>query len=139
MNNVQSTKYTGADAHGNPIIANTLEQYTESGGTSENLRIEFRSVTRPDDPSNTLYRIFTEDVKVGNIQSVLAQHKLGYTLIHGHGSWEGTTEASLIIELVNVSRAVVDAVAYAIGRANHQQSVLVQAIPCAVTFIDTSK
>ena len=89
--------------------------------------------------SDTLYRIFTEDVKVANIQSVLAQHKLDYTLLHGQGCWEGTTESSLIIELVNVSRAVVDAVAYAIGRANHQQSVLVQAIPCEVAFIDTSK
>ena len=139
MNNVQSTKYTGADAHGNPIIANTLEQYTESGGTSENLRIEFRSVSRPEDSSNTLYRIFTEDVSVGNIQRALAAHNLDYTLIHGQGCFEGITEFSLIIEIVGHSRAEIDSVALAIGRANHQQSVLVQAIPCELAFIDTSK
>ena len=88
--------------------------------------------------NDTLYRIFTEDVKVANIQRILAEYKLDHTLIHGQGCFEGTAEFSLIIEIVGHSRAKIDAVALAIGRANHQQSVLVQAIPCQTAFIDTS-
>jgi hypothetical protein len=71
------------------------------------------------------HRLYTEDTNRNAILQILAKHVQSYTMFTGVlGGWEGTTENSLVIELIGVSYNVVATIATAIKEANKQDAVL---------------
>jgi hypothetical protein len=76
-----------------------------------------------------LYQIFTEDVNRPEITRILDSRFTGYTLVPASSHWQGIAEPSVIAEIETTDRDAVDSVADQIRVANHQQAVLVEAIP----------
>jgi hypothetical protein len=76
-----------------------------------------------------LYQIMTEDTGRDNITAILDAHFQGYTIVKATGRWEGIPEPSLVIEIETDDAAGVHQCAELIREANHQQAVLVEAIP----------
>jgi len=76
-----------------------------------------------------MFRILTEDKNVKFIKDLLARRCIDYTMYHCEGSWQGSPEKSMLIELDGASRKVAEALARHIKNANIQQAVLIQEIP----------
>jgi hypothetical protein len=72
-----------------------------------------------------MYRILTEDKNREAILSILDAHVDSYSVMPIIGSWKGTREASLAIDLVATSKATVISIATDIKAANRQESVLI--------------
>jgi len=82
-----------------------------------------------------LFQVYTEDVNRTAITRILDAHFQSYTLVPAQGHWEGIAEPSLIAEIETDDRAQVDTAAQEIRTANHQQAVLVEAIPSTSELI----
>ena len=86
----------------------------------------------------TLYRIYTEDANREAVQSLASNRFDAYTLIPSRGSWKGTTEPSLILEVVgndDDSYLAVHALATDIKALNHQDAVLITRTPITQELI----
>lgn len=84
-----------------------------------------------------LYRIITEGINADGIRAILAAHRLDYSMFAGGGAYKGMAESTIIVDLLFIPYASARAAAYAIGRANNQECVLLECIPCTAEFIDT--
>ena len=82
-----------------------------------------------------MYRIYTEDVNRNEVYAVLDSHVSGYTVLEAIGSWKGTREQSICIELIDVPASTVTAIARSIRALNRQESVLVVVVPDSHVFI----
>ena len=82
-----------------------------------------------------MYRILTEAKNVEEVKQELIRLGLDYTVYCAEGSYQGTQEQSLIIELDNVSRELVLAAAKQIKEMNAQDAVLVQEIPVVSVMV----
>lgn len=82
-----------------------------------------------------MYRILTEDVNRDGIFAILDSLVDGYTVTPSIGAWKGQRENSLAIDLVDVPRGTVEAIAETIRAANRQESVLILEFPATATFI----
>jgi hypothetical protein len=86
----------------------------------------------------TLYRIYTEDTNREAVQQLATDRFDAYTLIPSRGSWKGTTEASLILEVVgndDDTYLAVHALATDIKVLNHQDAVLITRTPITQTLV----
>jgi len=76
-----------------------------------------------------LYRIYTENINIDKIKSILNNHFENYTLIDSLGVWQGTEEKSLIIEVIlrelTSNKEKISLVANEIKAINNQQAVLI--------------
>ena len=86
-----------------------------------------------------VYRIVTERTPayVRNIKRILGELHLDFSMCNGVGSYHLTDENSVVIELAFVSRNRALVAAKLIGRANRQECILFQEIPCTSTLIGT--
>lgn len=82
-----------------------------------------------------LYQILTEDVNREGISAILDASFPAYTLIPSSGHWQGIAEPSLVAEIETDNATAVHAAAEAIRSANHQQAVLVEAIPSQAELV----
>lgn len=82
-----------------------------------------------------MFRILTEDVNRASIYAILDSEVDGYTVTPSIGSWKGQQENSLAIDLVNVERSTVYAIAETIKATNAQESVLVLEFSCVPVFV----
>ena len=82
-----------------------------------------------------MYRILTERKNVELVKETLGGLGLDYTVYYGDGSWHGQPEASMSIELDNVSADTARQVASAIKQINHQEAVLLQEIAASNQFL----
>ena len=82
-----------------------------------------------------MYRIYTEDVNRTEVYAILDSHVTGYTILDATGSWKGTRERSICIELIDVSPATVTAIARTIRAFNRQESVMIVVVPESHVFI----
>lgn len=87
-----------------------------------------------------LIRILTENKNFQDVVKLTREKFVGATFIKAEGMWRSDMEHSLIIELdiskqenEQIERA--EKLAYAIKKLNHQESVLVQYIPCESKMI----
>lgn len=75
-----------------------------------------------------LYRIYTEDVNRSKIESIVAKHFEGFTIVSGTGFWELQREQTIIIDIVGESVKCYDkikCICKEIKEMNDQESVLV--------------
>ena len=82
-----------------------------------------------------MYRIYTEDVNRNEVYAILDSHVSGYTVLEAIGSWKGTRERSICIELIDVPASTVTAIARSIRALNKQESVLIVVVPESHVFI----
>lgn len=82
-----------------------------------------------------MYRIVTENKNLFGIKQTLRRWGCDYTMYEATGSWKGEEESSLVIEIVGVSRWIVESVARDILVDNQQQSVLLQDFSVNSEFI----
>ena len=82
-----------------------------------------------------LFRISTEDKNRQGIEREVSRFFPGFTVYTAAGFWQGTKEASLIIEIDTdkSKEGLIVSVARTIKRINQQQAVLVQ------KFLNNSK
>jgi hypothetical protein len=76
-----------------------------------------------------MYRILTEAKNIDQVRGTLYGLGLDYTLYTGTGSWRGQAEASLIIELNDITRDLAERAARVIKQINNQEAILLQEIP----------
>jgi|HubBroStandDraft_1064217.scaffolds.fasta_scaffold226508_2 hypothetical protein len=76
-----------------------------------------------------MFRIVTEDKNVEGIKAALVGLDLDFTLFRGVGTWRGTEEPSLAVELDRISRETAESVARKIKTMNNQEAVLLQEFP----------
>ena len=88
-----------------------------------------------------VYRIVTERTPayVKTIKRILGELHLDFSMYSGIGSYHLAEEKSIVIELAFVSRNRALVAAKLIGRANGQECILFQEIPCQSTLIGTGK
>lgn len=91
--------------------------------------------------TSVVYRIVTErkPAYVKTIKRILGELHLDYSMYHGVGSYHMTPENCVAIELCFVSRNRAMVAAKLIGRANGQQCIVFQEIPCTSTLIGTGE
>lgn len=82
-----------------------------------------------------MFRIVTEYKNVKGIKAVLSARDLDFTLFRGDGSWRGTEEQSLAVELDHIPRETAEEVALAIKAMNQQQAVLLQEFPATSNLL----
>jgi hypothetical protein len=82
-----------------------------------------------------MYKILTEDVNRDGIFAILDSYVEGYTVTPSIGAWRGRRENSLAIDLVDVPRGTVAAIAETIRAANKQESVLILEFASVPTFV----
>ena len=82
-----------------------------------------------------MFRILTEDKNVECVRDFLDRYCVDYTMYRCEGSWQGSRERSMLIELDGVSLEIAEALAQYIKRANVQEAVLVQEIPAKSRLI----
>ena len=82
-----------------------------------------------------MYRILTEDKNRNTILAVLDSHVDGYTVTPVIGSWRGTREASLAIDLVGIGYGLAESIAAEIKARNAQESVLILDFTAQATFV----
>ena len=77
-----------------------------------------------------LYRINTEDLNRGTIESIVSAKFQGFSVLDQVGFWQGARESSLAIEIETEETRQDDVLTIAaqIKAANNQQAVLVQRI-----------
>jgi len=75
-----------------------------------------------------MYRILTERKNVDLVKRTIGMLGLDYTVYYGDGSWHGCPEASMSIELDNVTSDDARRAATTIKRINGQEAVLLQKI-----------
>ena len=76
-----------------------------------------------------LYRIFTEDKKQKNIETIVNKYFPGFTIYKGQGFWRCQKENSLVIEIITDDTDIkINKIAKEIKTKNKQQAVLVQKI-----------
>ena len=76
-----------------------------------------------------MLRILTENKNKSNIEAEMIARGIDFTIYEAEGTWQGTREHSLIIEVEGHVRKTVFDVAEAIRKMNNQQAVYVQDIP----------
>ncbi len=82
-----------------------------------------------------LFRVYTQNKNLEQTKEVLNNAFDGYTLIQGAGYWKGTSEKSLIIEIVTIDDALVYAVAERIKKDNHQKTILITSMDVSADFL----
>lgn len=84
-----------------------------------------------------MYRIYTKDKNRDGIHAILEDEGFdSYTLIEAFGTYRGTHERSLIIEIeTGETREKIERTAGRIGMGNNQDTVMVVWIPASVTFV----
>lgn len=82
-----------------------------------------------------LYRICTENTNYDEILKIIYGYFDGFTVLTGTGYWKGGKEHCLIIEITTDNVNAIEKVAYAIKKANKQESVLIETIPCECKFL----
>ena len=76
-----------------------------------------------------LYRIFTENKNLKEIEAIVSKYYEGFTLLKSEGFWRLQKENSLIIEIVtDDSDKLIEDMAKEIKTANNQEAVLIQKI-----------
>jgi hypothetical protein len=86
------------------------------------------------------YRIYTERVKVPEIEAAVKSKFDGATMYNGTGIWRGEVEGNPTIEIVSLDFTLafqqkVAELAAEIKRIGNQESVMVTAEPVEVKFI----
>lgn len=92
-----------------------------------------------------VYRIYTENKDLDKIVQFAANRfPNGFTIFKGIGYWQGQTELSVCIEIVETDRnkamdteLVVYSLAETIRAENQQQAVLVVSIPATAKLIES--
>lgn len=82
-----------------------------------------------------MFRILTEDKNRPGILSILDSYVDGYIVTPVIGSWKGTRESTLAIDLVGVDARTVQNIARVIKWENTQESVLILDLNAVSTFI----
>lgn len=79
-----------------------------------------------------LYRLFTEDINRDLIKTIANSYYEAYTLLTGTGTWHGTEEDSLLLEVIGddtpEEAARFTNLARAVKMANSQEAVLIQSV-----------
>lgn len=88
-----------------------------------------------------LYRLYTENKNVEGIKEIINAYFSGYTLIEGVGIWNGISEKSLIVEVVNFTgksnlEAEFKLIAGAIKKLNCQDAVLLTVQEIESKFVE---
>ena len=86
-----------------------------------------------------MLRIVTENKNLPGIKATLKRWGCDYTMFEATGSWQGVEEPSLVIEIVGVSRWIVESVARDILADNQQESVLLQEFSVNSGFITATE
>jgi len=82
--------------------------------------------------NDKLYRIYCEDVNRDVIDSILAYHFTGYTILSAAGSYGGIPEDSLIIEVFDTTLPTVIEVCGEIAEKCNQEQVVYTVSPCYI-------
>jgi hypothetical protein len=80
---------------------------------------------------DTLFRIYTEDINRDAVLAITGQTFDAFTCIPSNGVWQGTSEASLILEIAgkDSDAIAVRGLAQHIKAMNHQDAVLITRTP----------
>lgn len=88
-----------------------------------------------------LYRVFTENKNRNRvIEPTVKKYFDAFTIVNATGYWNGTTEASVVIEIVVIEPSLavqhnVELMAHELKRLNKQETVLIQVIANSAQFI----
>jgi hypothetical protein len=84
-----------------------------------------------------VYRLFTEDKNHKDIEKIVSRYFDGFTIIPALGYWKGERERSLIIEISSETdeESQIRQLASEIKLYNHQQSVLIERVQTADSFV----
>lgn len=81
------------------------------------------------------YRILTENTNRVGIEELISKFTDGCTIFYTVGTYNGTREKSLVIEVANILPSTVQELALEIKALNKQESVMVQSIPLDVVLL----
>lgn len=86
---------------------------------------------------DTIYRLHTEDMNRPLIEKLVAASFNGFTILSGTGYWKGSSEATLVIEIIGDQHdgLPVRRLAEQIRQANDQDAVLVTAQAISTVLI----
>ncbi len=84
-----------------------------------------------------LARIFTEDMKLDEMQKIVSRYFDGFTMIPTFGVWKGKRENTICIEIAceGKDQSKVEAICREIDLLNRQECCMVQYLETAVRFV----
>lgn len=83
------------------------------------------------------YRIYTENRLSSIVAKIVQRYFKEFSVFYGTGVWLGTTEKSMIIEILMPKNRMVDVevICHKINRMNHQECCLITVDRVKTTFI----
>jgi predicted LPLAT superfamily acyltransferase len=85
--------------------------------------------------SDRLYKIYCENKDREAIEFLIASHIDSFTVTEAIGYYKGTKEKSIVIEVFNTTREIINNIAQEIISIFQQESVAIVEIPCYADLV----